>query len=208
MEREAYTLFDILKATKWEREMVRGWMKKGYFTPTIQQATGPGRSQDTKNLFSRLDLYSVSLFHNLITEMKIPRAIAADISQGWRDDIEHWASVEKISDGELKLRLKTFNTLAITLMNGVYDWVAQDFLTDIQSQAYKKYMEPYLEDFPGIKSILEAADLMPMLKGKGYKQTQAKLQKMIEGKQYDPNWSWVLYLNFGRIREWVDQLFP
>jgi hypothetical protein len=59
--RDEFSTVDIVKVLEIPRERLRSWMKEGFIQPTI-----PARGQGTKAVFSRHDIYSISLFDNLL----------------------------------------------------------------------------------------------------------------------------------------------
>ena len=59
--RDEFTTLNIVKALEIPRERLRSWMKEGFIQPTI-----PAEGQGTKAVFSRHDIYAVSLFNDLL----------------------------------------------------------------------------------------------------------------------------------------------
>ncbi len=59
---KTFTTFDIVKILGIERNLLAQWLMRGYISPSVQRAQGPG----TKNLFSRNDLYNIRLFQQLV----------------------------------------------------------------------------------------------------------------------------------------------
>jgi len=57
-----YSTLEIEKRLGIHRERLRIWIDRGYIEPSIQRAKGQG----TKSLFSRLDVYGIGLFRELI----------------------------------------------------------------------------------------------------------------------------------------------
>lgn len=59
---KAYTTFQLQSAFGWKIDLLKDWRKRGFITPSIQEACGAG----TKNLFSKLDVYMIRLFEYLV----------------------------------------------------------------------------------------------------------------------------------------------
>ena len=59
--RDKFSTLDIVKVLEIPRERLRSWMKEGFVQPTV-----PAQGQGTKAVFSRYDIYSISLFDNLL----------------------------------------------------------------------------------------------------------------------------------------------
>jgi hypothetical protein len=59
--RDDFSTLDIVKVLEIPRERLRSWMKEGFIRPTT-----PARGQGTKAVFSRKDIYGISLFDNLL----------------------------------------------------------------------------------------------------------------------------------------------
>lgn len=77
-ETEGYSTLDIVKSLDIPRERLRDWMNRGFITPS-KEAKGQG----TKALFSRIDVYAISLFRYLVERCKFLREEAARFSQEW-----------------------------------------------------------------------------------------------------------------------------
>lgn len=59
---KSFTTFEIAKMLQIERNLLAQWLMRGYISPSIQRAQGPG----SKNLFSLQDLYKICLFQQLV----------------------------------------------------------------------------------------------------------------------------------------------
>jgi len=59
--RNEFSTLDIVKVLEIPRERLRSWMKEGFVQPTV-----PAEGQGTKAIFSRHDVYAVSLFNDLL----------------------------------------------------------------------------------------------------------------------------------------------
>jgi hypothetical protein len=59
--RDKFSTLDIVKALEVPRERLRSWMKEGFVEATI-----PAKGQGTKAVFSRYDIYGISLFGDLL----------------------------------------------------------------------------------------------------------------------------------------------
>jgi len=70
---QEFTTFEIEKRLGIQRNLLAQWLMRGYIVPSVSRATGLG----TKNLFSRNDLYKISLFKMLV-ETGIRRDEAKD----------------------------------------------------------------------------------------------------------------------------------
>ena len=77
-EKEVYSTLDIVKSLDIPRERLRDWMNRGFITPS-KEAKGQG----TKALFSRIDVYAISLFRYLVERCKFVLEEAARFSQEW-----------------------------------------------------------------------------------------------------------------------------
>lgn len=60
--RDEFSTFDIVKALGIERERLREWMNRSFIKPTI-----PAPGQGKKAVFTRLDVYAVELFRQLVS---------------------------------------------------------------------------------------------------------------------------------------------
>ena len=69
--RDKVSTLDIVKVLEIPRERLRSWMKEGFVEATI-----PAKGQGTKAVFSRYDIYGISLFKNLL-DAGFRREIAA-----------------------------------------------------------------------------------------------------------------------------------
>lgn len=61
--RDEFSTLDIVKALGIERECLREWMNRSFIKPTIS-----AQSQGKKAVFTRLDVYRVELFRQLVAE--------------------------------------------------------------------------------------------------------------------------------------------
>jgi len=59
--RDVFSTLDIVKTIEIPRERLRSWMKERFVVPSI-----PARGQGTKAVFSRYDIYGISLFNDLL----------------------------------------------------------------------------------------------------------------------------------------------
>jgi hypothetical protein len=59
--RDKFSTLDIVKVLEIPRERLRSWMKEGFVEATI-----PAKGQGTKAVFSRYDIYGISLFGDLL----------------------------------------------------------------------------------------------------------------------------------------------
>ena len=59
--RNEFSTLDIVKTLEIPRERLRSWMKEGFVRPSV-----PAEGQGTKAVFSRHDVYAVSLFKDLL----------------------------------------------------------------------------------------------------------------------------------------------
>jgi hypothetical protein len=73
--RDEFSTIDIVKTLEIPRERLRSWMKEGFVIPTV-----PAQGQGTKAVFSRHDIYGVSLFNDLL-DAGFRRDIAASHMQ-------------------------------------------------------------------------------------------------------------------------------
>jgi hypothetical protein len=78
IELEPYSTLDIVKSLDIPRERLRDWMNRGFITPS-KEAKGQG----TKALFSRIDVYAISLFRYLVERCKFVREEAARYTNEW-----------------------------------------------------------------------------------------------------------------------------
>jgi hypothetical protein len=88
-KKKSYSSNDILKLGI-KRERLKEWLFKGYFSPSIQEASGPG----TKNLYSHLDLYFIKLFQELVEQGFARQVVAARIASV-RDIMNTVAGIEQ-----------------------------------------------------------------------------------------------------------------
>ena len=58
----SFTTFEIKKIFEIPQGRLREWIDGGFITPSIQKASGHG----TKNLFSKIDLYGIRVFMQMI----------------------------------------------------------------------------------------------------------------------------------------------
>jgi DNA-binding transcriptional MerR regulator len=68
-----FQAMDVTRICGVKRNRLQAWMEQGWITPSIQKATGHG----TRNIFSIEDLYSISLFKQMV-ESGISRAAVAE----------------------------------------------------------------------------------------------------------------------------------
>jgi hypothetical protein len=59
--RNEFSTLDIVKVLEIPRERLRSWMKEEFVQPSV-----PAKGQGTKAIFSRHDVYAVSLFNDLL----------------------------------------------------------------------------------------------------------------------------------------------
>jgi len=70
----AFTTGEVFQVTGVTRNRLQGWKSRGFVSPSIEEADGPGN----KNLWSRADLYSIALFRK-ITDSGLTRELVADV---------------------------------------------------------------------------------------------------------------------------------
>jgi hypothetical protein len=84
----SFSTLDVVRTLGIPRERLREWLNRGFITPGIQQASGPG----TKALFGPDDLYRIVLFREFV-ESGISREMASKVVNGLPS--------EKIRSGDL-----------------------------------------------------------------------------------------------------------
>ena len=65
---------DVEKITGVRRNRLEQWLSRGFISPSIQEAEGPG----TRNVWSRNDLYTIAIFKK-VTESGLSREIVSDL---------------------------------------------------------------------------------------------------------------------------------
>jgi hypothetical protein len=65
---DMYTIKDLQKVLGIKRERIRGWMKNGFFRPSIQISKSKGRGEESQHIFSATDVREMILFIGLIEE--------------------------------------------------------------------------------------------------------------------------------------------
>jgi hypothetical protein len=202
MEREKFTLFDITRGFDFKREGFRSWLKKGYIKPSIQTATGPGRAADTKNLFSRLDLYGIALFWFLSQKMKLPLDDVAKIVNPWLEEVSYWTEAAGMDDTQIRALLTKCNIITVRRYPN-FDFVleAQEFLDETRNKVCKGYSDKHHKPFGIVPPKAVKFDGI-------YKNTQKLLHEELTNPAVKAPWFWVLHINFAKMREEVDKLFP
>ena len=76
---------DIERILKVKRQRLEAWQERGYFSPSIQKASGPG----TRNIYSRGDLYGIWLFERLLY-IGVPRKVLGELINS-----TDWENLEK-----------------------------------------------------------------------------------------------------------------
>ena len=90
---KTFSSTEIIDRLGLEKERFRGWVDKGYITPSIKKAEGQG----SRHEFNLMDLYSAALFLHLIEDVKTTRNEAASLVKIWRNTIERDAKVVDVA---------------------------------------------------------------------------------------------------------------
>ena len=99
--RNEFSTLDIVKALEIPREKLKEWMKRGFIRPTI-----PASGQGIKAVFTRADVYAVSLFEELIK-----KGFKREIASGFVLAISAWEQ----APAEISIKNDVFIKLLIVL---------------------------------------------------------------------------------------------
>lgn len=92
LEKKEFSTLEICRSLKIPRERLREWMVRGFIRPSIREAKGTG----TRAIFSRGDVYGVSLFKRLI-EGGLSRERAGEYVNVWLASYGNLTSVARMA---------------------------------------------------------------------------------------------------------------
>ena len=78
---------DVEKICSVKRTRLHSWIERGWLTPSVQKGAGSG----SRNIFTRMDLYYIAMFKNLINQ-GLSRTKIASYFQSIADTYSHFHS--------------------------------------------------------------------------------------------------------------------